>query len=37
VSGGNQMIAEGVSGLGKTSSAPVVMVSAEELFSELVG
>lgn len=32
VSGGNQMIAEGVSGAGRTSSAAVVMTSAEELI-----
>lgn len=33
VSGGNQMIAENVSGMGKTVSAPAVVVSAEELMA----
>lgn len=34
VSGGNQMIADDVSGMGTTASAPVVVVSAEQLFSD---
>lgn len=33
VSGGNQMIAENVSGVGKTASARAVVVTAESLFS----
>ena len=33
VSGGNQMIADDVSGTGKTASAQAVVVSAEELFA----
>jgi hypothetical protein len=34
VSGGNQMIADNVSGTGKTASSRAVVVSAEELFSD---
>jgi len=34
VSGGNQMIADNVSGTGKTASAEAVVVSAEEMFSD---
>jgi len=34
VSGGNQMIADNVSGTGKTASAEAIVVSAEELFSD---
>jgi phage terminase large subunit-like protein len=32
VSGGNQMIADNVSGMGKTASSKAIVVSAEELF-----
>lgn len=34
VSGGNQMIADDVSGTGKTSSSEAIVVSAEQLFSD---
>ena len=34
-SGGNQMIADNVSGSGKTASAEAVVVTAESLFGEM--
>jgi phage terminase large subunit-like protein len=34
VSGGNQMIADNISGTGKTSSSEAIVVSAEQLFGE---
>lgn len=36
VSGGNQMIAENVSGSGRTSSAEAVIVEAESLFDDVI-